>query len=661
MSSSDGLDVIVWTPEGECENGVLMVELEGVSVRLENGKTLSSKTSKGLFYNLRSGQRGVENRILLDPVFVIHRPYQSGAVQVVEDVFPPSTGAFYGRMRSGKEEAVYIVQDIEGDSRKWLLIGDPKTGRVWEFHQIQDYEADAIEWLDGGEHQSRWDNSTSREDAELGKRELLGILDEAAPSWEAISHLLVDVTIPNLKIGESTRNTLSQFVPDSFPESVREQFMAFLAHIIKPEIEIEDPVEFSLRTDLIQIFRYLMRGHLRCIHSGSDWPPYIKYLQLAERSQLQQPIVTLDAQRETPWDIFRQKVNESFPNWTGLAVNSASELFNSSKVVTRIPVTASQAKKSRKAWRERLAAVSYGLKIRGHVNFSMIGLTELVYLGAAYRWPHRHMKFITRLGPRSDNPPHLQVMTMPQNAAERVKRVLPGVIEVAWSTRSVNYNLFSHDEGNWVVPVDQIVDSVNNQSSMRRLVNRFSRKSKLDTYGMSPEDAIVAGLVSRGIYLIDFEREGRFKYWGLSRKQIHSILSNLYKMGVVDTTYDIDDARFVSIATVAQGESEHITSLVESFLENTPTSLAMVNKESNMGILLSTLTEDSAYELVTKLPAAGIQKDLVIRCMRPTTFRSFTFDLYSRLLRKDSAWDDDVSAFLSQARSKRRELSESNA
>ena len=148
----------------------------------------------------------------------------------------------------------------------------------------------------------------------------------------------------------------------------------------------------------------------------------------------------------------------------------------------------------------------------------------------------------------------------------------------------------------------------------------------------------------------------------MNRKRIHTILFKLYKLGVVDISYDIDiDAQLVSIATIVQGTPEHLTSLIESFLKHTPTTLAMLNNESNTGIILSTLTEEAAYELVTNLPRNGIQKGLTIRCMRPTAFRSFTIDLYRRLLRDDNTWDDDVSAYLSQARSKRKELSESNA
>ena len=662
MNSSNGLAVIVWTSKEESEIGVLHVRPDEISIRMENGRTISNKTSSNSFYKLVNHPEGTENRIFLDPILFTSRPYARDFGQIVEDVFPPSTGGFYGRMKSGKNKALYVVQEIENDPRKWLIIGDAITGEILECHTINDYEVESIRLIDNGEHQQERDEILTREEGEASRREVLDILEEPSLSWESISKLLGEVTIPNLKLGNTMRDTMSQFVPESFPKPIREELMAFLAFTSKPDILIEDPVDFSFRTNSVQQFRNLVRGHLRCVLSNTDWPPYIKYLKLSERKQLQQPIRALDAQKESPWDLFRQRVYEAFPNWMGLVIDSANDLYKKRKVITRIPATGPRAKKSRKVWKERLAAVSYGFSIRGHINTKIIGLTEIIYLGAAYRWPHRHMNFITKLGDTSKNPPHIHVMTMPKNAVERVKRFLPSITEVAWSTRKVNYELYDSNLEKWVVPVDRIIKSVNGRSSMRKLANQFTRKSEVDTYRMSLEEAKVAGLVSRGIYLIDFEKEGRFNYWGLDRKKIHSILSNLFNLGVIDISYGVDiSAKLVSIATIAQGKPEQITALTDSLLRYTPTSLAWINDESDMGIVLSTLTEDAAYELVTRLPDEGIQRGLTIRCMRPTSFRSFTSDLYHRLLKPDGTWDDDVSAFLSQARSKRRELSEGNA
>ncbi len=660
MNSSDGLAVTVWTPTGECETGVLRVKADGLTIRLDSGGLLSNQSSRNIRYRPKGTSREIERMIHFDPILITIRPYAKGMDLVTEDVFPPSTTGFYGRMRKGKSNAVYVIQEIEDDTRRWLLIGDPVTGQIFESQVIQLYEAEAIDLIDNKEHDIRWDNLLAEETEEYGKA-VLSVLSDDSPSWEKLSDLISDITIPNLKIGKSMADTLSQFIPESFPDSTRKELMAFLAHVSKSKIQLEDPIEFLFRTYSLQIFGNLIRGHQRCVVDKTPWPSYVKLLRMAERRELQQPKVTLEAYAvDSPWIVFKQKMNESFPNWMNIAVNTARKLNSSRKIAIKLPATASHARKSVKKWKERLAALTYGLRIRGHVNASCIGLSELVYLGAAYRWPHRHMRFIAKLG-AGVNPPHIQVMAMPKTAAERVKRFLPNITEVAWSTRTVNLGLFDDESRSWEIPVERILNSVDRTGSMNRLVKRFGKNANVDTYQMSKDAARVAGLVSRGIYLVGFEKEGYFKYWGLSRRRVQTILSDLRERGVVDITYEIEEPQLVSIAIIVQGEAKNVISLIESFLDYTPTSLVMLNKEASMGVILSTLIEDSAYEIVSHLPAQGFNSGMTVRCMRPTAFRSFTFDLYHRLLRDDNTWDDDVSAFLSQARSMRRKLSESNA
>ena len=117
----------------------------------------------------------------------------------------------------------------------------------------------------------------------------------------------------------------------------------------------------------------------------------------------------------------------------------------------------------------------------------------------------------------------------------------------------------------------------------------------------------------------------------------------------------------MSLAVIIQGKNSKVYSLVSSFMINTPTTYARLNEAGENAVLLTRLPEKSVYEIVSQLTSRGLEQDVNIRCMRPTTFRRYTSNLYQRLLREDGTWDDDVSAFLSQARSKRKELSKSKA
>ncbi|MFW9792815.1 MAG: hypothetical protein ACFFEE_00820 [Candidatus Thorarchaeota archaeon] len=660
MSNND-IVVNVWIDSEEVQRGVLRVNEDDVLIVLKSRKVISGKSSTNIFYSLVDDSMHSRFKIIFNPVLVKTHFYAADIGQVAEDIFPPSSDGFYGRLRAGKDKAVFIIQNILNDTRRWLIIGDSQTGKIFETHTIQPYEAEALKLFDDQEITDLWDREVWADKEELLKKEIADILDEPSLSWEMISKLVGEVPITELERGETVRETFSQLVPNSFPEPIRDQLMAFLASIMMDKIKMDDLINQSSTIYASPMFGILMRGHFRCKVDKVKWSPYLEIIQQFSRGQLEQPSRTPSELIDSSWRLLWAKMVATFPNWFGNAIVSARELNKSNKFHPRLPVTISQARRSRKLWKKRLAAMTYGLQVRGHVNPHVIGLTELVYIGAAYRWPHRHMRFITRLGLVSENPPHLQVLTVPPSSVERVMRALPQSIKISWSTRVVNLNLYNDASERWEIPIEKILESVHNQSSKKKVKKHFDDFSSADSYQITPNDAKVLGLVSRFIHLEDFERSDYFRYWKLGRREVSSIVSKLHRKGVLKLTYEVDDSRLVSLATIVQGKSERVSSFIHSLLTYTPTSLVMLNDEFDRGVVLSRFPEDLIFDLVSKLNEVGMQHNIVIRCLRPRAFRSFTYTLYHRLLRENGTWDDDVSAFLSQARSKRRELSESNA
>jgi hypothetical protein len=658
--SNTGLIVNVWDNSKVVERGILSIKSDCVQIILDSGKALSSKNLPNTLVSLVMPSDFSQFRFQLSPLLVVSQPYASDQGQYVEDIFPSSTGGFYGRLRAGKADSMYTIHAIENDTRLFLLIGNPQSEVIYETQIIQPYEAEALRLIDDQEHQNLWYNDFWSEKRESLKDEICHVLDGPSPSWEEISKILSEVTVPNLQLGETARDTISRLVPTAFSGINREQLMAFLAYIVLDKMRMEDIIDSLSYIDALPMFGNLMRGHFRCIVDNYNWPPYLKLMIQASRGELEQPRAILG---ETVNEIVRKlvlKVIEMCPDWFGIAIKSAQELNNSNKFLHRLPVTKSQAMKSKKKWKIRLSAISYGLRVRSHVNHDMIGLNDLVYLGAAYRWPHRHMRFITRLGISSENPPHLHVMSMPPSSVQRVMRMLPQCIRISLSTRTVNLGLFNENSGRWDVPIDKILTSTNRKISKRRFSKRFYTKKKVDTFQLQPDDAMILGLVTGGIYLESLERADYFRYWGMDRKQVLSSISRLQRRGVIDVAYEVDDVRLVSLATIIQGDSDSVISLVDSFLSYTPTSTTMLNKDCDMGFVLSRLPENYVHELASQLNRLDVDREITVRCMRPRTFRSFNYDFYHRLLTPDGTWNDDVSAFLSQARSKRKELSESN-
>jgi hypothetical protein len=673
MSISTALSVRVWATAEECEIGVIRFGHDEVIIELESGRIVSSKNSGDFSFEIQNtvsldekGRSVIEPiksklNVLLKPVLIIQHPYSDLGGQVVEDIFPPSTSGFYGRLLGGKSESIYFIQKVKNSNQFWLTITDSLTSRIYETHLIQPYEAEALSLVDDYRIGQILFGESS-ENRETTRDEVLSILDSPAPSWQELSKIIGDVSIPNLQMGKTMRDIFTQIVPTTFPEVIREELMAFLAIVVQSKIPSDDPLIYSSRFSSTPILERLVLGHLFYLIDKSEWPSYVKLMILAARGQLEAPKMAVsDSVLSSPWHLYIQKCAELLPSWLNIAVSSAKTLNESGQIVLGLPTTRGTARKSRISWKKRFAEISYGLRVRGYIDSSALGLVELVYLGAAYRWPHRHMKFITRLGGAGGNPPHLQVMLMPLNAAERVRRTLPNVLSVAWSARTSNLDLFDDKTTTWTIPIQRIVDSLEKKSSIRKLMNRFGDKGASEVYSLSREDAKVVDFISEGVNLSFLEIPEYLDNWGLKKRQIRGHLSNLINRKVIRLTYEVRDPKLVTLAIIIQGKNETITSVFSEFLSNTPTSFARINETGDGGIILSRLPEESVHSIASQLTSRGIDQGVNIRCLRPTAFRGYTSNLYQRLLKDDGTWDDDVSAFLSQARSKRKELSESNA
>ncbi|MFW9837451.1 MAG: hypothetical protein ACFFE7_08005 [Candidatus Thorarchaeota archaeon] len=669
MASSLTLSVRVWTTLEEFEVGVINYARDGVTIELESGAIISDKTSSKATFEVsnqislaKSGQSVVEPmrsrlEIQLKPILVIRHPYTNLGGQVIEDIFPPSTSGFYGRLLNGENESLFFIQQVKNSKQFWLTITDPLTSRIFETQVIQPYEAEALSLVDDYRLKRIQSSKVVETDEDV-----LDILDSPAPSWQELSKLVEDVSIPNLQMGDTMRDTLTHIVPTSFPDQIREELMAFLAYVIQRKLPEEDPLAYMARFSSTAILESLVTGHLMHLIDKTEWPSYVKLMILAARGQLEAPKRAVsDSILSEPWQVYIHKCVELLPSWLNIAVDSVKNLNESGRVVLGLPTTKSAARKSRAHWKKRFAEISYDLMVRGYIEASALGLVELVYLGSAYRWPHRHMKFITRLGASSENPPHLQVMLMPLNAAERVRRALPSVMSVAWSARTLNLDLIDKQSNTWAIPVQQIVDSLEKKSTIRKLMNRYGGKEVSETYSMSYTDSKIADLFSEGVFLTSFEEPDFFSDLGLDKRKVRRQLKNLIKRKVINLKYELFDPNLATMALILQGKSETVTSVVAEFLRSTPTTYARLDKMGESGVLLSRLTEESVHSIASQLTSRSIDHEVTIRCMRPTTFRGYTSNLYQRLWKPNGIWDDDVSAFLSQARSKRKELSKSNA
>ncbi|MCK5303216.1 MAG: hypothetical protein KAJ96_08750, partial [Candidatus Thorarchaeota archaeon] len=439
-----GIAVKVFTPVGDCVLGQLTWNALGPHITLESGELFSGET-KDYSYEINNeivvDEIGFSKhiplkkaaRIILKPIEVTKRPYSTRVEQLSDDLYPPASYGWTASMRKEGEEALYVVQKLQNDKRRyWLTIVNAATAEVHESHAIYKYEAGIITLTSDVDSDDELYLSIRAEESELAMKKALGILDTGPPpTWEDIAPLIAQVRIPGLMIGRNMRETVNQLVPMEFPSDVREEIMAFLAWTTRKGIPDEDPVKFFSNTESLRLFSRLYTGHLQCILEGFPPPAYIRLMKRAVSGKLL-PLSRppTESEEETSWLMAFHKISEQFPDWTGRVIKYAVDLNAADGVAVELPVSSAAAKRSKRAWGDRLALAAHGLFLDIHIEPQSLGLQHLVYVGAAHRWPHKHLVFSARLGNDVGRPPNLQVMYMPPSAAERVIRARPSVEEI---------------------------------------------------------------------------------------------------------------------------------------------------------------------------------------------------------------------------------------
>lgn len=677
MLSNQSVDTYVWTHDGRRRKGRIRYESNSITLVLDSGDEISSDSPNLASYEVDYGlivghnnkllkiQLDERLKVILHSLSVTKRTYAKGLINAIEDMFPHSTEGFYGRLIAGESYATYIIQRIENDQRLWLTVIDPIESTILESHPIQPYEAAAVSMIEDTEILHIYTSMNAPDHKETLSR-LLSVLDGPPPSWQEFMKITDSVNIPGLKLGRNMRETLLQLVPKSFSSEKQEELLLFLAFIMDRNIPEMDPVDYFYDLLPMRFLRDLLLWHFQFQLAGKSEPAYVYLLTRAEKGLLETPQIPVRLiEKRDPWDKFWIKIGETAPDWTALLIDIVEKLNQSSKIVCGFPVTRSSAKRSKQAWKKRLSLMQYGLLMRIDVNTKSVGLQHVLYFGSAYKWLHSHMSWTVRFGGMEEHlpSPQLQVMVMPPQAIETIRRVLPSIIEVGWTKRALNLNLYNKRTGAWQSFVKEIPAAVERSLSPRKLVKSYGKEPHAGarSHMLSRNEARVIDIVSSNPFLANFERSEHFKYYGVTRNQFQSVLTALKKQGVIDLSYEFRLSGLVSVLTIAQGPSEKIGSLADALLSKMPSSLVMLEDNARTCLAISRLPEDEVYDYAFDLPRIGRENEMEIRVLRSTGVSTYFHNLYQRLLKRDGTWNEDVSAFLSQARLKRKGLSESNA
>ena len=665
VMSPSGIAVKVFIPAGDCVLGQLTWNANGPHITSQSGQSFSGDT-RDYSYEVNNEIVVDENgfskhvplkkaaRIIVEPIAVTKKPYSAMVERLSDDLYPPASYGWTTRMTKKGEEALYVVQKLydkgRGAERYWLTIVNTATTDVYESHGIHKYETSIITLTGDIDSDVEMYQSISAEESESSLKRALAILDGPPPTWEDIASLAAQVQIPGLMIGNNMRETVNQFVPMEFPSEVREEIMAFLAWTTRKGLPDEDPVRFFSNTKSLRLFSRLYTGHLQRILDGLPPTPYVRFMNLAVSGKLppsSRP--PSESEEETPWSMAYHKIAEQVPDWSGRVIKYAMDLNASGDVAVGLPVSSATAKRSRRAWGDRLALVAHGLYLGMHIEPQLLGLQHLVYVGAAHRWPHKHLVLSARLGNDLARPPNLHVMHMPPSAAERVIRARPSVEEIEWSGSSANLALYNIRKGRWKTSLARIMNSIGGTRTIRQLRNEFGGWQGKSPFRPSKEEAKAIDLASRGVYLDDPESDRYWRFHGITREQFKSTMTKLKKLNL-RLQYKPMPANLASLFILAQGKPKHVCSMVRGFLSQTPTTTARVSRNGESCYLISRVPDDALRELAAILPSRAQEYGVKARCMSIRAYRGYLHNFYTRLLMEDGSWDDDVSAMLSQIR-----------
>ncbi|TFH11654.1 MAG: hypothetical protein E4H14_00415 [Candidatus Thorarchaeota archaeon] len=678
--SESEIDILFLKNECDPSRGFLKYSNPTV-VTLEDGTTVTSGADEDLFVTIEyevilNGRGKSKRRPLKKPVRIFANPIITQQYRYfpnldnIENIFPPSTNRFYSRLHAidiegyfddGLTRSVqcYIHKCLDHKDRLWLTISDTESGYIYEAYLIHWYESNIFSMVVDARSSF---TLTKRYADSVDKSNLFdveGFLGGPPPTWNQLARILQDVWIPNLRIFDTLGETISQLVPSEFPEIARKSLCVFLGLLALDMIEKKDPEDVSIMFAPWSIIGALYNNHVLCSIQNIKPPSYTKLMHLAARSQMHGNSTVREHISKSKWLMFWHLLHDGMnngPDEMPILLDIVERSNQLDMITGKIIPSRSMGQRSQKAWMKRLVSNSSTTSpsLICTPNLDALGLQQALYLGSAYCWPHKHLSYITRLGGSFNNSPHLQRMVLPTNASERVRSLIPALQNVTWSYMTFNSDLYTD---RWNVRSEDILNSLGRPRPLKTLRKKYYAPSPSNVEHITSTEALVMDLITRTFHMMYLKQRSTLfkKLFGIKKHLFIRTALSLIKRGVLKPQY-ILIPRLPTLATIAYGTPKKIISLADAFLAGSPTCTTYICNDGSNAVFLSRMPQSDLGELGCALPIVGQRRDVSIRCFRTRTLRSYNHSLFQRLLREDGTWDDDVSGFLSQARSKRVQI-----
>ncbi len=643
--------------DSSTELGVLYHELPHTRIVLQNGGVPRSDQITG-FRVLEKTRAWSDitdsNRIYLYPPIMVTDGQYSREKLTDDDLYPPSTGSWLSHTGRGGEPALYCLYVPRDGKDLLLVISDLETGDTVKALQIKPYEAPILMM----KRDLDLYNSISEKAASLRGTGIdpHSVLKSPAPSISLFEALVGEAGVSFTYHPESFDETIDPLVPSSFPHDIRDQLKAFYAHVVVGTMPTGDPLQFYQSLSEHGLFRGLLAGHIRCMKDGIKPPPYVRILNTAASGQTSTGLVPLPGEIDPPaWFKGRVRILEQFPPWFHRVNRQVNILSESKTIPLRFPVTASDALSSDTAWRDRFAYAIHGILLRAQVRHEVLGLKYVLYMGSAYRWPHKHTAWSARLDKGEKTPWHLQVMMMPPKAVSRVKNRIPGVLSVDWVVNRVNLSHFDEDTRTWRLPMNKIYDSLSGVRTAEELRREYRIRKKERVIRIGELEAKVLGHAFFGLNLEYLEDGLISEELGVTNERIREILEDLMKKRVF--TLQIFPnlsllGNLYNVGFIARGEQTRVNSLLRAFLNRAPTATAFVSESLESAVVVCRVPRRAVPDLFGRLPSEAKDAGIELTMWPVKAYTAYQHGIFSRLLLEDGRWDDDVSGLTSQSRSR---------
>ena len=573
------------------------------------------------------------------------KKYVPEEIEGTYDVYPPSSEGFYARLAKGMANALLVVFELVDSSGYWLTVLEPDSNRVFESHPIKRYEFDIVHLKRALE---QFVELVSEFSEPAFEKEIMGLLDGPDLTWEELSHL----TRGNLPSGctpkGNLRDTLRQLLPHG-TEDVENEFLLTLEHVARDRIPDIDLVEYISKVGGLPVFRQIYSTHLRLQLIGKPTPDYVSIINKIFSDVPATNIVTRASEEIQRRDPYR-RINQFFNFAETFDITHVAEIITHLNSIGDIITATSQVEKYSQDTKARLLIHQVGIRMAPVVNHERIGLQEMIYLGAAHRWPHRHLAYSYRLGDLEEAGPHLQSILVPKNKVDEIQKSLPQFKRVLWSWRVVNEGHF--DGESYVDKPERITQGLTEEMTLQALKLKYSPWKQKGEVELTKEEARLLDMVAHHLYISDLDLEAGRRFWKTTPNESRRILRSLQKKELFFANYWMSQGVMPATFVIAKGPPQKIAALSNAFLEAIVVPYTAILGGGNMSVSVLRATLDSRTHLMDIVPSLAKEHGLEIQTYVPQTYMNYRPTLHQRLLREDGSWDDDFSGLLSQIRSR---------